>query len=654
MTETIPAPHPGSHARADDRVLTGTVQSGAGAGARALDGARVTLYEATAHAPRVLGTATTDAAGRFSLQHTHSEAGSIFYVTASAGDRVTLAAIIGPEMRSFVTLNELTTVAAAFSTAQFIELSEIAGNAFGLRIAAGMNDNLVSPLTGEPSEVMLASPNADETNSLRSTRGLANLLAGCVRGEPGALDRVLALTTPPHGPAPDDTFQAIVNIARHPANNVAGIYTQAQAVEIYTPALENLPDAWTLVVKVNDSGDVNRMFGGPANIAFDRNGYAWVANNVVQGTPNSAQWIMVLKPDGKAADGRNGTPMSPVSGGGTFGVGFGITVAPDGHVWAGNFGWGDPDTYYPVDGTVSKFDALGRPVSPPQGYGGGTDRVQATVADRDGNIWLASFGNNALVVFPGGDPTAAVIYPDAGGTAGPIGTFGIAIADDGSAWVAYSGGLGWPREKQSPSHVCRFRLVDGKLERTLDLELGDVTKGVALDSAHNAWVASGGDDTVYMISPDGRTVTGFQGGGITGPWSVAVDGDDNVWVANFGTMGPAHDYTDAALSKIAGIHPPAGYRTGDPISPERGYTLPSAGSPVRLPDGELLYGPGSEPCYSPLMRQTSCTIDQAGNVWAVNNWKPNFATDFLPDTGNPGGDGICIFVGVAGPPKPKH
>src|SRR5262249_28360287 len=95
---------------------------------------------------------------------------------------------------------------------------------------------------------------------------------------------------------------------------------------------------------------------------------------------------------------------------------------------------------------------------------------------------------------------------------------------------------------------------------------------------------------------------------------------------------------------------PAGLEPGFPISPCSGYTLPTGGSEVRLPNGDPLYGPGTDPCKSPLMRQTACSIDQAGNVWVCNNWEPDFNTDFPPATGNPGGDGIVIFVGLAKPP----
>ena len=66
--------------------------------------------------------------------------------------------------------------------------------------------------------------------------------------------------------------------------------------------------------------------------------------------------------------------------------------------------------------------------------------------------------------------------------------------------------------------------------------LGSGLKGLFLDSKNNAWIASGGNNKVYALSPDGSLLGTFNGGGINGPWSVTVDGEDNVWVANFGTI----------------------------------------------------------------------------------------------------------------------
>jgi hypothetical protein len=90
---------------------------------------------------------------------------------------------------------------------------------------------------------------------------------------------------------------------------------------------------------------------------------------------------------------------------------------------------------------------------------------------------------------------------------------------------------------------------------------------------------------------------------------------------------------------------------GDPISPPTGYTVPSAGSEVLLHNGDPLYGPGAQPSFIPMMRQTSVVIDQAGNIWSINNWKPDFDIDVAS---NPGGDGIIIFVGLAAPPVQAH
>jgi hypothetical protein len=390
--------------------MTGTVQSGGTDKTQPLAGVIVTVYEATTDAPVSIGTATTDDDGKFSLDASGTASDTIFYATASLGSGVELVTIIGPNIPASITINELTTVAAAFSMAQFTQDGVIAGNAFGLRIASGMNDNLVSPLTGASSDVMVNSPNGDETNSLRSTRTLANLLAACVQEQDGAVKTLLKLAAPPDGVAPSDTFQALVNIARYPTNNVAEIYN-AQASEMYSPSLQQIaapfqqiPDAWTIAVKVNDSGDDSRRFGGPGNLVFDQNGYAWITNNVPQGEPTSANYNIVLKPNGQPADGENGTPTSPISGGGILGGGFGIEIDTSGNVWMGNFGWGGDNPTPGGNGSVSLFDGGGTAISPDQGYQGGVVRAQGIVSDPDNNIWIASNKNNQVFIFPDGDP----------------------------------------------------------------------------------------------------------------------------------------------------------------------------------------------------------------------------------------------------------
>jgi streptogramin lyase len=629
---------------ANPRSLSGVVQTGGTTSSQPLPSVHVTLFEATRALPAALGQATTDASGRFTIPYRKSSSSSIFFVKADIGGGVEFVTVLGPNLPASVTINELTTVASSYSMAQFYRTGVISGNSFGLQIAAGMNDNIVAAATGESSPVLLNSPNADQTNSLRSTRSLANLLAACVN-DPVVTATLFDLTTPPGGLPPHNTAEALANLARDPGQNVDAIFALTLLSNLYAPPLVTRPDAWTVTVKVNDSGsdEPDFLISGPGNIAFDRRGYAWVTNNTVQGTPNSSNFNLVFKPNGQPADGRNGTPRSPLTGGGVLGAGYGVTIDPRGSVWFGNFGWGDCTDCLPSSdghGSVSRFTRTGGPISPPDAYQGGPVRAMGMESDAEGNIWISSVENNSVYVFKHGKPHRSVSFDQQFGSR----PFDIAIAADGSAWV--SNGLGPP-----PATIARYALVNGALVQRFRHALGDQLRGIALDSHGNAWVASQGDDLVYARGPDGAPIGSFNRGGIKHPWGVTVDGEDNIWVANFGPLELTSDFT-GRLTKLWGVNAPPGHDVGDPISPPTGYNVPTAGSEVLLHNGEPLYGPTGPPCFIPMMRQTAVEIDQAGNIWSINNWKPDFAIDTVG--GNPGGDGIIIFVGLAPPRRPAH
>jgi len=606
------------------------------------------LFEATPAQPTVLGQATTDASGQFLITSPKNTSSSIFYASADIGGGVEFVAILGPNLPPSITINELTTVAASYSMAQFYKSGVISSNSFGLQIAAGMNDNIVTSATGESSSVLLTSPNADETNSLRSTRSLANLLAACVHNRRVTV-RFLTLTRPPRGGVPRNTAQALANLARNPGQNVESIYSLTRLANSYDPALVEMPDAWTVTIKVNDSGNDANLIGGLGNLVFDARGYAWITNNVVQGTPDSSRTMIVLKPNGKPADGTNGTALSPVTGGGLLGGGYGITIDPQGSVWEDNFGWGECDGCKPSrtgNGSVSQFTASGTPISGDNGYQGGPLRAQGMAADASGNIWIASYGDDSIYVFLGGDPNQSLGFQQYEGSQ----PFDLVLAADGTAWVTNGGGL----LGEFPRSVAKYALVNGALQQQFVNYLGQALKGLSLDSQGNAWVTSQGENLIYEIGPDGTVLGKFSGGGIDGPWGATVDGEDNVWIANFGPLETGSDFTSGRLTKLCGINPaarPPGKKVGDPISPPTGYTVPSAGSQVLLHNGDPLYGPGSPPSFAPMMRQTKVGIDQAGNVWSLNNWKPDFDIDIAF---NPGGDGVVIFVGLAAPPAQAH
>jgi hypothetical protein len=635
--------------------LAGTVSSGVAGVA----GAAVIIYQADGNSPRVLATATSDAAGQFSVALPADGKDGIRYALARKDETIELAAVIGMATPPAITINEMTTVAAAYAMAQFFRNGNIVGKSLPLQVAAGMAENLVSVQTGTPSLVIQASPNADETNTFRSLGTLANILAGCVQPPGAGCAPLFALTAPAKGPKPTTTLEAVRNIARNPMTNVGPLFALGDVARAYEPYLEarHAPDSpiaelqldgFTLAVKVNatgrveTNGDEECPFGGPGNLAFDRNGYAWITNNVIQGTRDSAHCFVVLKPNGQPADGTGDVPDSPIVGGGIVGQGFGIGIDPSGDVWAGNFGWGAD---IPI-GSVSQFAPDGTPVSPDAGYtdgfvGGmpGLDQVQGTTSDQKGNIWMASYENDSVHIFPKGDPDAG--FPPYADHLNER-PFHIVIDDDGDGWVTYT----------KSSTLSKFALSKTGLARQFTVRVGTNAnpKGMALDSRGNAWVTAGALDLIYAFDKKGKTIGAFGGGGILGPWGVGVDSDDNVWVANF---GPDEQIpTKYRVSRLCGAsvnNCPSGARLGDPISPPTGYTLPSGGDEVRLRNGDPLYAPLVLRSYKPLMRATAAHIDMAGNVWITNNWKPSGVNDVAT---NPGGDGMVIFVGLAAPVKP--
>ena len=130
-----------------------------GAGAP-IAGSTVTLWSASAGAPKQLAQARTGADGRFSLTASRPAGGdSTFYLvarggrptaSATSGDNpaIALMASVGAQPPAKVTINEMTTVATVWTHTQFIDGTTIKGHALGLKIAAGNVPSFVDRQTG--------------------------------------------------------------------------------------------------------------------------------------------------------------------------------------------------------------------------------------------------------------------------------------------------------------------------------------------------------------------------------------------------------------------------------------------------------------------------------------------------------------------------
>ena len=647
-------------------------------GGAPVERATVTLWAATAGAPVQLGQAATGADGRFTIDSSAaSPKDASLYLIADGGksaadktggdnDRIALMTVLGSEPPSSVVINELTTIASVWTHAQFVEGAAIKGHALGLRIAAGNVPNFVDLTTGGLGPVIQDPLNSSQTTTLATFNTLGNLLGGCVtrvRGD--ACDKFFAAATPPGGTVPTDTLTAAQNIARNPSHQAQKIFALLDEFHPvpagklwrdvpFVPYLSFAPSAWTLSLAYAGGG-MNSLGG----IAIDGEGNMWSANNFMPGA-QSTIWGQFGGGVSKIAP--NGKPLSPMTvgfrGGGIDSPGFGIAIGADDRVWVDSL----------RAQTISVFDReTGKPLSPETGYnfGGKLGSMQGIITTPNGDVWALDNENSQIVHLPGGDAAKGRILgrtvdgKPVDGTLQFKEPFHLAVDQQDRIWVT-----------NTSDTVTRFPATDpGKAEQ---IKVGFVPRGVAIDSLGNAWVANalghpgtreklamaekvvkskvegrrgskadaedqkaqmwidlydmaakypGGD--VSMVGPDGTVVGTFDGGGsINAPWGIAIDGNDNVWVAD------AFGRTITHLCGARLENCPPGAKTGDPISPPGGY-------------------------LGGVQITTDVAIDPAGNVWVANNWdrpdegfkrvpEPAFSTRF-------GGNGTVVFYGLAKP-----
>jgi sugar lactone lactonase YvrE len=569
--------------------------------------------------------ALTDRAGSFRVTIPASVgADAVLYATVTGGTsgksllgaEVELAASLADIRSGRVTINELTTVAAGYSLAQFALDGSLGGASPGLQNAAMMPRNLVDPRTGQLTRFFQTAPNGSSTEALATFNSLASIVAGCVT-KANDCTVFLDAATDAWGVRPATTWQAMTLLPTSPSGDPAGIMAQVPEVRLYTPARTEPPAGWYLALKFWGNG---RQFNGPGNLAFDSRGRVWAntnatwSNNPRKVCPGTE--IFLLDPYAP------GQPVTSYSGGGLDGSGFGIALDPQERVWATNFGFtGLFCPTPPTSNSVSLFAPDGTALSPDDGFlEGPISWPQGVKSNADGDVWIANCGDDNLVVYPDGDPARAQTVGESMSL-----TFDLAHNSAGNIFVTANGA----------SQVFGFDSAGLALPGSPFGDPSTIEKplGIASDSLGNVWVSNSGvvdipcapgeelevpagdirlRGSMARLAPDG-TVTRFEGAGMTVPWGIAVDGDDTIWVANFFGERLSH----LCGARIATC--PTG-QIGDEISPtQTGYFF----------DG--------------LQRNTGVQIDASGNVWLTNNWKT------VPEATNQYGDGLVVFLGAAAP-----
>jgi hypothetical protein len=629
--------------------LAGSVQ----AAGKPIAGATVTLYAAGTAAPAKLAEVKTDDQGAFKLDAGPATRETVLYLVAKGGtpkaaeskganDAIALLAVLGSTPPKTVTVNELTTVASAFTAARFIIGEAISGNPLGLRIAAGNVPNLVDLETGGWGKILLDPINSTQTTTLATLNTLGSLVAAFATVADDAWrDRFFKAATPTGGPTPKNTLEATAGIAREPWTSAKELYALfdeaypqpkdgSRRAAPFLPYLLLTPPDFALSLCFAGGG-----MCANGRFMFDKDGNLWSGQNWM---PGSQSGVVRSIGGGVIKFTPNGTPLSPpitgFAGMGLDGVGWGTAVALD-KVWASGF-----------NGKILVMDFDGHPLGTESDFPfkEKLSGLMGIGVAANGDVWIADGSDDQLLYFPGGRVKDGRIVK----VAGLKSPFDVAIDAQNRVWVSNS---------QSDT-VVRFPADDPSKVETFRAGIG--VRGLALDSKGNLWVASNcsldfpvpkvpdgasmmeqfrimgkaafeypkSTGVINMIRPDGTQPApmGYTGGGaINVAWGLNIDGNGDVWVSLIKGQGVVLMAGDETRGH------PEGTKTGDVIHVFTGGSI------------QVL---------------TDVAVDPAGNVWAANNWNsPETVTAENPTWRTStwgGGSGLTVIYGVAAPVKPPR
>lgn len=617
------------------------------------------------------------AKGEFSLTATPASTDAILYIVAELKpSNVVLLSVLSPDFhreitRKGVVVNEFTTVASAFTCAQFFSGLELSGNHQGIRIAAKNTPNFVNPVTGTWGDVITDPFNITQNETLARFNTLAALITAYGTG---AADKwqhaLLDFSTPLGGERPGNTAEAMIGIAQSPWMHPAELfhlfdkaYPQpkdgfpakpnskvpvSRRSSPFVPYLSFAPEDFAMILVFGQGG-----ICAPGKLALDKDGNLWTGLNWMPGAQNGVYQgigggLVKLDSTGKLLS----PPVTGYTGMGVDGVGWGTAITNTGTCWTTSFN-GAIGVYKLEDGSPI-VDRIPEKLAEKLTEIGG---LQGIGVAPNGDIWVAGTSSNEMLYFPNGELKEGEVVT----IEHEHGKHKNALSAPFAASIDYENRV-WISNTNSKS-LIRYSPADEKAERFI---LAGGGRGVALDSKGNCWVACntspdfppttptdnisiiegfalgyphleqtlGRNKTgsVFMIPSHAKPIdtidetthesnlTPYGDGELNAPWGISVDGNDDVWVANF--MGRGVSFmAGASASKRT-----ESYDTGDVI-----HTIHS----------------GS------IQMLTDVIVDQAGNLWCANNW--NLPQTVMQAKPNPaystwgGGSGVLVVYGITKP-----
>ncbi len=539
--------------------------------------------------------ATTDASGNFGFSTYTCPTGTTqTYLLALGGNpglggtanntAISAAAAIGDcsnlTPNTFVSINELTTVALVTTAQQYILGPGQVGAPNTTAAAAGMRNAFLLA-----QDLVATNFGASRTTNVAGTGSvpqakidtLANVLAPCLNSASPAstpCSSLFAAAVPAGGSSVIETFSAALSIAKNPGNNVATINALTNAAAPFQPSLASAPNDWTLAITYSGGG-----MTAPGNIVIDQTGNAFIGNSpsTAPTTTSGTDSIVGFSPTGAVLTGTTG-----------FRTGIhaptGLAIDTTGSIWSTDAASGsNPDQVVKLTSAGALAFAFNdSTISNPQGIAidntngawvanqnnfnlvkinaAGT-RTQAPVTssgfyyptgigiDGSQNIFAAGTGSNTILKF---NPAGTVLSPAAGYTASSLNQpTGISIDASGNVWTI-----------NNVSTITKITNTGTLIAPSTPMPSISNAFVLAIDGAGGAWYANcraacGANTT----SPDNLThvganqaqatgtADGFQDSHLSRVGTAAIDASGNVWVTNNGN-GTVTEFLGVAVPVV--------------------------------------------------------------------------------------------------------
>ncbi len=294
----------------------------------------------------------------------------------------------------------------------------------------------------------------------------------------------------------------------------------------------------------------------------------------------------------------------------------GLAIDASGNVWLTNT----------TDDTISKFGNDGTAL------GNFTDSnlngIHDIAVDLNGDVWVTSKAD--VLGLLGGSISK---FSNDGGyigtyTGGLIGILlkignpqGIAVGPAGNVWLPSSGLLSLLLPTLASFSTAGTQLTSLSLQGLLSSD----PRAIAMDADDNVWVADGSEAVQFNGSSQTATASG---NGLGSLQALAVDSANNLWVANGDGSVSAFTSSGTAIGHWTLSGTGTGTKDGIAVDAAgEAWASNSSGNAVSLftQTGGLLGSYDGGGLNSP----QGLAVDSSGNLWVANEGSPNSVTEFI-------------------------